>query len=397
MPLATIAAPVARRPVMPALTGLRAFTATNIVFFHFWNPAWFGPLAPMMDNGYVGVNFFFLLSGFILTYNYADRKDAGQFNRSQFWQTRVSRLYPVYLLGLLISFPILLLEWRYRTHTNFFLGLGLTTIMQQGWSPKLATFWNTPAWTLSCEVAFYLAFPLLLMIKWPRKASKLLMILALLWMASLVLPTIYLWLRPDGMAPINRMSNSYWIRAVKLTPLPHLPTFMFGIVLSRFNDQMKFSNRTRFWLALIGIASVCTVLMQGQKMPFLLMHNGLISPLFAVTILGLAGHHPITKALSLPLFVTIGEASYCLYILHFNLWDRIHRSGILVRLHLIRFDPWLSYFILEIAALLAFRWIERPSRNWLRSILPAIKHLQIKDPGHFQPTRIAHPQATPEG
>lgn len=45
--------------MLPALTGLRAFTATNIVFFHFWNPAWFGPLAPLMDNGYVGVNFFF--------------------------------------------------------------------------------------------------------------------------------------------------------------------------------------------------------------------------------------------------------------------------------------------------------------------------------------------------
>ena len=43
----------------------------------------------MMDNGYVGVNFFFLLSGFILTHNYADRQDAGQFNRSQFWQLRV--------------------------------------------------------------------------------------------------------------------------------------------------------------------------------------------------------------------------------------------------------------------------------------------------------------------
>ena len=397
MALATTAATtVSRRPMMPALTGLRAFTATNIVFFHFWNPAWFGPLAPMMDNGYVGVNFFFLLSGFILTYNYADRKDAGQFNRSQFWQTRVSRLYPVYLLGLLISFPILELEWRYRTHANFFLGLALTTIMQQGWSPKLATFWNTPAWTLSCEVAFYLLFPLLLMIKWPRKASKLLLILALLWLASLVLPTIYMWLRPDGMAPINRMSNSYWLRAVKLTPLPHLPTFMFGIVLSRFNDQMKFSNRTRFWLALTGIASVTTVLMQGQKMPFLLMHNGLISPLFAVTILGLAGHHPITRTLSLPLFVTIGEASYCLYILHFNLWDWIHRSGILVRLHLLRYDPWVSYIMLEIAAFVAYRCIERPSRNWLRSVLPAIKHLHSKDPEHFQPARIAHPQAIPE-
>ena len=267
---------------MPALTGLRAFTATNIVFFHFWNPAWFGPLSPMMDNGYVGVNFFFLLSGFILAYNYSDRSDAGQFDRKQFWQTRFSRLYPVYVLGLLISIPILELEWKYRTHAQFFQGLGLTAMMQQGWSPRLCTFWNTPAWTLSCETVFYLLFPLLVAIKWPRQTRKLLLILAGCWLASLVIPLIYMWVRPDGLGPITRMSNSYWLRAVKMTPLPHLPTFTAGIVLSKLNDRMKLANRTRYWLAIIGLGSVCTVLMQGAKMPFLLMHNGLITPLFAI-------------------------------------------------------------------------------------------------------------------
>ena len=150
-----LAIPIPRRPVMPALTGLRAFTATNIVFFHFWNPAWFGPLAPMMDNGYVGVNFFFLLSGFILTYNYADRSGCRPIQPQPVLADSVFRgCIRSMLLGLLISFPILELEWRYRTHANFFLGLSLTTIMQQGWSPKLATFWNTPAWTLSCESRF---------------------------------------------------------------------------------------------------------------------------------------------------------------------------------------------------------------------------------------------------
>lgn len=363
-------ASIARRPVLPALTGLRAFTATNIVFFHFWNPAWFGPLAPLMDNGYVGVNFFFLLSGFILAYNYSDRQAAGQFRHHQFWRIRVSRLYPVYLLGLFVSYPILELEWTHRTHSEFFQGLGLTTIMQQGWSPTLATFWNTPAWTLSCEVAFYLMFPLLLAVKWPHKIRNLLLVLAGLWVASLVLPALYMWLRPDGMAPINRMSNSYWLRAVKLTPLPHLPTFTFGIVLSRLNDRLLLSNRTRFWLAFCGVAAVSTVLMQGTRMPFLLMHNGMITPLFAIAILGLTGHHPITKFLRFPLFVAIGEASYCLYILHFNLWRWIHESGMLIRLHLVRFDPWISYFILEVCAFLAYRLFERPSRKWLQKVLP---------------------------
>ncbi len=383
-----VAIPVPRRSVMPALTGLRAFTATNIVFFHFWNPAWFGPLAPMMDNGYVGVNFFFLLSGFILAYNYADRSDAGQFDRKQFWQTRFSRLYPVYVLGLLISIPILELEWKYRTRAQFFQGFGLTAIMQQGWSPRLCTFWNTPAWTLSCETVFYLLFPMLLAIQWPRQIRKLLLILAGCWMASLVVPLLYMWIRPDGLGPITRMSNSYWLRAVKMTPLPHLPTFTAGIVLSKLNDRMQLPNRVRYWLAIIGLGTVSTVLMQGPKMPFLLMHNGLITPLFAITILGLTGHHPITRFLRFPLFVAVGEASYCLYILHFNLWRWIHQSGILVRLHVARFDPWVSYLMLEIAALLAYRFLERPTRNWLHQVLPALKHAR----GQFPPARVAGPQ-----
>lgn len=394
--VATIAKTVARRPVMPALTGLRSFTATNIVFFHFWNPAWFGPLAPMMDNGYVGVNFFFLLSGFILTYNYADKQDAGQFNRAQFWQTRISRLYPIYLLGLAISIPILELEWKYRTHGNFFLGLSLTAIMQQGWSPKLATFWNTPAWTLSCEVAFYLLFPLLLAIKWPKSVRNLLLILLGCWLASMVLPAIYMWLRPDGLGPINRSSNSYWLRAVKLTPLPHLASFTFGIVLSRLNDRLNFSNKVRFWLAVGGIGAVTAVMMQGQKVPFLLMHNGLISPLFALAILGLTGRHFITDVLGWRVFVIFGEASYCLYIIHFNLWDWIHRSGILVRLHLMRFDPWISYVALEIAALVAYRLVEQPSRHWLQRVLPAFRKAQ-REAVYFPAARIVPPQPRSEG
>ena len=124
-------------------------------------------------------------------------------------------------------------------------------------------------------------------------------------------------------------------------------------------------------------------------MPFLLMHNGLITPLFAITILGLTGHHPITRFLRFPLFVAVGEASYCLYILHFNLWRWIHESGMLVRLHVARFDPWISYFMLEISALVAYRFIERPTRNWLHQVLPALKHARAQ----FPAARVAGAQA----
>lgn len=374
-----------RRPVLPALTGLRAFAAINIVFFHFFNPAWFGPLTPLMSTGYVGVNFFFLLSGFVLAYNYSDRQAAGKFQPLHFWRTRLARLYPIYLLGLLIALPILKLEWTHRPHADFFLGLSLTALMQQGWSPKLAMFWNTPAWTLSAEVTFYLLFPLLLAVKWPQKISRLVLILALLWVASQVAPMLYLWAQPAGSPPITRMSGGYWLRAVKLTPLPHLPTFIFGIVLSRLNDRLNWSNRTRFWLAFTGLGTAIAVMMQGNKLPYLMMHDGLLSPIFAVTILGLSGRHLITRAIGQPLFVTLGKASYALYLIQLNLWPWFHTSGLLAWLHLTRFDPWISYLLLEVSALLAYRWIEQPGRKLMEHILP----------GKPKPSRPAEVYAVP--
>ncbi len=360
-----------RRPMIPALTGLRAFSAANIVFFHFLNPAWFGPLAPMMNNGYVGVNFFFILSGFILTYNYVDRPALGRFGAREFWRTRLTRLYPVYLLGLLIALPILQLEWRYQTRPHFWEGLVLTPLMLQGWSPLLATFWNTPAWTLSCEVTFYLLFPWLLTLAWPQRRRKLLLLLFAFWMAALVAPALYMALHPDGLDAINRYSGGYWLRAVKLTPLAHLPAFLFGITLSLFNDRLRLSDNLRLILSAVSLTTILFILQLGDRVPYLLMHNGLLAPLFAVAILGLIGNHLLSRALAFRPLVIIGEASYCLYILHFNLWRWIHDSGMLTTLHIARFDPWVSYLLLELAALAAYRWVERPGREIMQRILPA--------------------------
>ena len=58
---------------LDALTGLRSFAAVNIVLFHFSNPDWFGPFAPVVNAGYASVSFFILLSGFVLGYNYNAR------------------------------------------------------------------------------------------------------------------------------------------------------------------------------------------------------------------------------------------------------------------------------------------------------------------------------------
>ena len=148
-----------RKPPLPALTGIRTLLAIGIILFHF-TPPHLSLLYPIIDNSFIFVGFFFLLSGFILTYNYSDR--AMTLSKREFWLARFSRLYPIYMLVLLISTRMLQDEWASRSHTDFWQGIVLTPLLLQGWSPTLATFGNTVAWTLSSEVMFYFAFPFLL-------------------------------------------------------------------------------------------------------------------------------------------------------------------------------------------------------------------------------------------
>ncbi len=99
--------------------------------------------------------------------------------------------------------------------------------------------------------------------------------------------------------------------------------------------------------------------------PTSMMHDGLLMPLFAGVILCLAGRNRIAWFFGLLPFIAIGEASYCLYLLHFNLWTLLHDSHFLEKSGLIVFDPWISYLLLIVAALLTKRLIERPGRNWI--------------------------------
>src|SRR6201997_1977752 len=94
-----------------ALTGLRCFAAVNIVLFHFSNPNWFGPLAPVVNAGYASVSFFILLSGYVLAYNYAERARAGKLDAVRFYKARFTRLYPIYLLSLLMAWRMIPQEY----------------------------------------------------------------------------------------------------------------------------------------------------------------------------------------------------------------------------------------------------------------------------------------------
>ena len=146
-------------PPLGSLTAIRFVAAMHVVLFH--ESHWTGhivffPLAArIVNSGYTSVTLFFVLSGFILAYNYERVR-----SRRDFWVARFARIYPVYFLSLL---PPLLItpHWSYHPHPGP-LGLALTFCLLQAWWPPLAFSLNQAAWTLSVEALFYASFPFLL-------------------------------------------------------------------------------------------------------------------------------------------------------------------------------------------------------------------------------------------
>ncbi|HEU5111061.1 MAG TPA: acyltransferase, partial [Micromonosporaceae bacterium] len=153
---------------LPSLTGLR-FGAAMLVFgVHAYA---FLPLADpldqrlarlLLDAGDLGVSFFFVLSGFVLTWSSTSAaRSGGGRTVWRFWRDRLARIYPAHLAALVIVIGCLAVSGRIAKVNPETLVTGALLI--QAWYPEETIHLgvNAVTWSLSCEVAFYLCFPAL--------------------------------------------------------------------------------------------------------------------------------------------------------------------------------------------------------------------------------------------
>ena len=356
-----------------ALTGLRAFAAVNIVLFHFSNPQWFGVFAPVVNAGYASVSFFILLSGFVLAYNYAARARVGKLDKGRFWKARFTRLYPIYILSLLLAWRNIPTEYAQHSHLLFWLGMVLAPLLLQGWIPEIASFLNTPAWTMSAESFYYFLFPWIAAWKQPGRIAPILRRLAVIWLIGLIPGTLYFVFNPDGIAHVDRFSTGPWLSALKETPLPHMASFVFGVVLCGLDELIPRAAAMRLYLGVFGFAALFFTLWLGPRIPYAIIHDGLLMPYFACMVLGLSGENWLAAILGWRPFVFVGESSYCLYLLHFNFWNLIHDTHVLDRLGIAWMDPWISYLLLIALGLVALHLVEKPAQRMLRKWMNAEK------------------------
>ncbi len=151
----------AARPAIPALTGLRFFLATAVVVYHYGEqlaPRLPAPVRNLLGSGFLAVDVFFLLSGFVMAYNYLDG-DGLRGSPGNFWRARVARIVPVYWIGAMLFTPLAISQlWR-GDATAFGAIFVSASLLLQAWAPSLALLWNPPGWSLSVEAFFYAAFP----------------------------------------------------------------------------------------------------------------------------------------------------------------------------------------------------------------------------------------------
>lgn len=191
----TVTVPVSpkRRERLPSLTGLRSIAAFMVFAFHIYAVGIFASpglnkwMSHSASQGVVGVTFFFLLSGFLLTWT-ARPDDSAR----GFWRRRAVKIVPNHLVTWVVALVFLSISGL--TLTGGFHTIGLDSLpnlfLLQDWFPRAGVFFsmNIPSWSLGCEAFFYLCFPLLLPLA--RRIS-----VRMLWPTAVVLVALA-WLMP---------------------------------------------------------------------------------------------------------------------------------------------------------------------------------------------------------
>ncbi len=370
---------------LEALTGLRFLAAFHVLIFHAGLdqlpgvPVWIKNVAGHAD---LSVSLFFVLSGFILTYNYFDRERGCRVADQQFWAARLARVYPVYLLGLVIAIPQLLGDISLNDRTPLLSNIAamvLVGCLVQSWLPQFAWFWNFPSWSLSDEAFFYWCFPWLLRRLRALTRSQLLVSMLIVWLAAQVPPVLARIMGPDGLGFVDRSAMPLWVKVVQMNPLLRLPDFVIGILLGRLyllhgDDPPASQFRLRQLggvLSLVGLGLPVAAAAFSPEYPFPLTHSrSLVAPFNALLIFGLAlGGGLLAKVLASRSMVLLGNASYALYLLHVPL---IFLTYTAARAWFGAESPntwpmFVAYGFVAIGlSILAFLLVEEPMRHRLR-------------------------------
>ena len=321
-------APLDPKKIIPALTGLRWVAAFCVWFHHFpppvslpdWLSAWFSEL-------HIGVDIFFVLSGFLITYRYMGDARASRGWLIAYTRNRIARIYPVYFLVTLIAFFVLPLSLGQDDPVDYYL-LFLNLSFLRAFSLEFIFSGVPQGWTLTVEECFYFFAPLMFLL-WRRFRLHTGWILLGVYAAGLVLWQIGEVIQFQGFFQGFRFMVAFTFFGKALS-------FLIGAELARRMLRQSIPKwlaglENCTWIAIAGIAGVVFLISLGQnaERPSGVLHPALravdiflLVPFIALLIYGLVTENTIVaRSLATRPLVLLGRASYSFYLIHLGFFS----------------------------------------------------------------------------
>jgi peptidoglycan/LPS O-acetylase OafA/YrhL len=267
----------------------------------------------IIGEGFIGVSFFFILSGFILSLNYDEKLLTRKVTFREFWVARIARVYPLHLFTLLLA--VLLGISATETISDFFIDPAPSVVtflsnatLIQSFIPDAAYFfsYNTPSWSISDEMFFYFAFPFVVLL---FVRNKVLLRFGLL--LFLCVPAImYFW-------PNENHHKFFYIN-----PFFRIVDFLIGIFLHQLYKVPAISRLFRSkisatFLELLAIGAFVVVFAYHNYVPVLYRYSCYYWVPMSLIIFCFAYQAgAVSRMLSGRVLVLLGEISFSFYLIH---------------------------------------------------------------------------------
>lgn len=306
-----------RRGPIRALTGLRFVAALMVFVSHYPIPGVDGVFLQATKSGYVGVTFFFILSGFVLTYNYLDSFERNvRANVISYATSRFARVYPLYLFCTLF---VWLTDGAHADLPVYLLAL-------QAWSPSVFVAYGLdgPSWSISVEVFLYAMFPMVIfafsrlgIFRSKRKVVACGIVFAVLLFGF---ATVFSLTGRGDLTSIDPMSAHRWLYR---TPVTRLLDFALGILAAVYFIRFSKPERTNsglLWSAITYLSGAAVLIMMGSSSIYYTSYgwDSAYAIPFTFIIIGLAIQQKsfLAKYLSGPTLILLGESSFAFYLIH---------------------------------------------------------------------------------
>jgi hypothetical protein len=342
------------------LTALRFFAAFWVVMYHYWpNLAAAGAVPGVVAKGYLGVEAFFILSGFILCHVYLTAFGEGRFGYGGFLWNRLARVYPLHLftlagVGLMavaagiagIAVDKNMLAWD---------ALPANLLMVQAWGFAPVSGWNHPSWSISAEWFAYLSFPAFAFVAWRLRNRPLVLTGAALVVIGVLYPAFE---RLAGF-PLTEAT-------IRWGALRIVPCFFYGCALyTLWKSQDVTLRGAGIGAAFSALLLLLTVQLQAPDALIVTILGGFI---LSLARLAKAGSTFATQGM----FVYLGEISYSTYMICIP-WKILAINGAAKLLNIEGDKLPLAVWALIVAALIplsaaSYHLVEKPARDLMKSV-----------------------------